>query len=352
MRRGRARRAVPCGRAPGRARAAPPASRHRRAATMPAPARRDRRARPGDAACAARRRSSAISPVRASVGSSHSGNAGTRSRAAAMVRRSACAVRPFGERIDRLDRRHVRELGLRDHEVRMHHLQHAVVHRHGARHDAALADRQQALDVILAGIEIGDDDVAGAVARIDEIGRARPVRRGRAMPVDRHRDGDDAAGHDIAQHRPRPPVDGTGRQVQQEIDDARRLLAAEQPAVEPRDLVADPRQHRDRREQGIENTGTHRCSLWHARGVGQRADVLSFVCANRSVVSRSPARTTRDADFDPLEVARASETSASDQTIQYQTSLSRDVIGLQQTCAVQSCTNLRNKTSRITGGSL
>ena len=161
--------------------------------------------------------------------------------------------------------------------------------RHGARDDAALADRQQALEVILARIEIGDDDVAGAVARIDEVGRALSVRRGRAVPVDRHRDGDDAARHDVPQHRPRPPVDGTGRQVQQEIDDARRLLAAEQAPVEPRDLVGDPRQRRDRREQRIENTGTHRCSLWHHAAPGNAPMLLPSITRIALAAGRSPA---------------------------------------------------------------
>ncbi len=170
---------------------------------------------------------------------------------------------PLGERVDRLNRRQARKAGFIDHEIGMHHLQHAVIERHGARHDAASAHRQQPVDMILARVEIGDDEAAGVVAGIDEIGRPRPVGRWRAVAVDRHRDGDDATGHDIAQHRPRPPVDGPGRQVEHEIDDARRVLAAEQPAIEPRDLVADARQRRDRREQGIEDTRTHGRSVLH-----------------------------------------------------------------------------------------
>jgi hypothetical protein len=140
-----------------------------------------------------------------------------------------------------------------------------------ARYDAPLAHRQQPVDVILAGIEIGDHETAGVVAGIDLVGRPRPVRRRGAVAVDRHRDGDDRAGHDIAQHRTGAPVDRPGRQMEYEIDHARRVLAAEQPAIEPRHLVADAGQGGDRREQGVENAGTHGGSVLHraARGNGR-----------------------------------------------------------------------------------
>ena len=138
----------------------------------------------------------------------------------------------------------------------MHHLQHAVVERGGARHVAELADRQELLQIVLARVEIGQRDVAGLVAGIDLIRRARTVRRRRAMAVDRHRHGHDRVGHDVAQLRPRAAVDRAGRQMEQEIDDARRL-ALEQPREQLLELRPDAGQAGQRGEQRIEHRRAH-----------------------------------------------------------------------------------------------
>jgi hypothetical protein len=66
----------------------------------------------------------------------------------------------------------------------MHHLQHAVIERHRPGHVAARPDREELLQILAPRIEIGDDEVAGAVARIDQIGGARAAGRGRAVSVD------------------------------------------------------------------------------------------------------------------------------------------------------------------------
>src|SRR5262249_56804746 len=112
-------------------------------------------------------------------------------------------------------------------------------------------------DVILLGAEIGEHDVAGVVARIDEVGRARAAGRRGAMAVDGDRNGHDRAGLDVAQLRPRATVDRAARQVKKEVDDARAILAAGDAAQELVDLPADARQDRRRGEQGTEKRWPH-----------------------------------------------------------------------------------------------
>ena len=92
------------------------------------------------------------------------------------------------------------------------------------------------------------------------------------MAVDGHRHGGDAARHDVAQLRPRPAVDGAGRQMEQQIDHARRrILAAEQPAIELFQLRPDPGQGGQRREQRIEQRGTHADLIHLSSRFGERA---------------------------------------------------------------------------------
>src|SRR5262249_20610550 len=56
-------------------------------------------------------------------------------------------------------------------------------------------------------------------------------------------------------------VDHAGRQVEQEIDQARPLGTPEQAAVVLLQLRSDTRQHPNRREQGIEEAGPHAASV-------------------------------------------------------------------------------------------
>ncbi len=71
----------------------------------------------------------------------------------------------------------------------MHHLQMAVVERDGAGDVAQFAFGQELFQIILARVEIGDGQRVGVVACLDIVGRARPVRRRRAMPLDGDGDG-------------------------------------------------------------------------------------------------------------------------------------------------------------------
>ncbi len=114
------------------------------------------------------------------------------SSAASTALRTWLRREPFGQRIDRLDQRQLGEIGLVDHAVGMHHLPHAVVERDRAGDVAPLADRQQLFEIVRARVEEGEDDVAGVVAGIDLIGRARAVGRRRPVAVDGDRDRDDA----------------------------------------------------------------------------------------------------------------------------------------------------------------
>jgi len=172
---------------------------------------------------------------------------------------------PLGQRIDWLDERHRSEPRLVDHAVGMHHLQHAVIECRGARHIAAAADRQQFLDHLAWRGEIGDGQRAGVVARIDDIGRARAVRRRRAMRIDMDRDGHDRTGHDFRKLRPRAAVDRAGRQMQHEIDHTCHVVAAGEPAIKLLHLVGDARQRRHRREQGVEEGRAHTAILRRAQ---------------------------------------------------------------------------------------
>jgi hypothetical protein len=78
------------------------------------------------------------------------------------------------------------------------------------------------------------------------------------VPIDRDRYGHDAARHHIPELGLRAPVDGSGREMEYEIDDARRLVTAKQAAIEPLDLRSDAGEGRDRGEQWIENRRAHR----------------------------------------------------------------------------------------------
>ena len=169
---------------------------------------------------------------------------------------------PFGERIDRLDHRQLVELGLAHHAVGMHHLQHAVIERGHARHVAHLAGRKELFEIVALGVEIGERQCAGVVVGFDAIGQPRAVRRRRPVAVDGHRDGRDGAWHHVAEYRPRPAVDGAGRQMEQQVDHARRrILAAEQLAVELFELRPDARKRGQRGEQRIEQRGAHGTTL-------------------------------------------------------------------------------------------
>ena len=134
----------------------------------------------------------------------------------------------------------------------------AVVERRGARDVAQRAFGKELFQIILARIEIGDGQRIGVVAGVDIVGRAWPVRRRRAVPVDGDRDRHDRFRNDVAEFRPVAPVDENGRQVEQKVDDARRLVVAPDQAAEQLfELRPDSRQGRQRSEKRIEDRRAH-----------------------------------------------------------------------------------------------
>jgi hypothetical protein len=80
--------------------------------------------------------------------------------------------------------------------------------------------------------------------------------------------------------------------MEHEIDDARRVLAAEQPAIEPRHLVADARQVGDRRKQGVENTGTHGGSVLHRTDRGNGRVVIATVNLQPVLAAQAAIKST------------------------------------------------------------
>ncbi len=113
----------------------------------------------------------------------------------------------FRQRVDRLDQWQRRKLRLGDHAVGMRHLQHAVIERDGAGHVAPRSDRKKLLQILSPRVEVDEDEIAGPIARIDEIGRARATRRRRAVALHGHGDGDDSSRHDVAQLGTRSAID-------------------------------------------------------------------------------------------------------------------------------------------------
>src|SRR5215469_6812678 len=138
----------------------------------------------------------------------------------------------------------------------------AVIEGRDAGNVADLGDGIELLQIILARVEIGDGQRIGVVARLDIVGRARPMRRRRPVLVDRDRDGDDAVRRHGAEFRLIAAVDETARQMKQKIDETRRLaVAAEESRIEFFQLRPDPRQRGERRKERIEDGWTHRVRI-------------------------------------------------------------------------------------------
>jgi hypothetical protein len=162
-------------------------------------------------------------------------------------------MQSLGHRIDRIDQRQRREALRVHHALGMEHLQVPVVQGGDAGDVTQFALGQELLQIVLACVEISDGERVGIVARLDIVRRARP------MPVDRRRNRHHRIGRDLRELRLVAPVDKAARQVEQQVDDARRLTlaAAQKPREYFFELRADAGQSRQRREQRIEHRRTH-----------------------------------------------------------------------------------------------
>ena len=141
-------------------------------------------------------------------------------------------MQPFGERIDRVDQRQMGKACCIDHAVGMQHLQMAVVQRRGARNITQLALGKKFLQIVAPRVEIGDGERVGLVAGVDVVGRPRPVRRRRPVAIDGDGDGHHRIGLDLGELGLVAPIDETGRQVKQQIDDPRPFALARQEVPE------------------------------------------------------------------------------------------------------------------------
>jgi hypothetical protein len=139
----------------------------------------------------------------------------------------------------------------------MHDLRGAVEHLQGAGDETFGADRQQLFDIARLRPEIGQHHVAGIVAGIDQMRRARIAPRRRAVPVDGDLQRHHGARNSIADFRPGAAIDHAYRQMQQQIDEARRLTAVEQIAQQSVLFRPDASKARDRRKQRIEQSRAH-----------------------------------------------------------------------------------------------
>jgi len=83
------------------------------------------------------------------------------------------------------------------------------------------------------------------------------ARWGGPMTIDRDFQRHHRSRNRLADFWPRPAVDDAGRQVQQQIDQPRRLIAAEQIAQQLVLLRPDAWKGRDRRKQRIEQSRAH-----------------------------------------------------------------------------------------------
>jgi hypothetical protein len=90
-----------------------------------------------------------------------------------------------------------------------------------ARDVALRARRQELFEISPVASKPGEDDIAGLVAGIDNVRRARAAGRRRAMAVDRDMQRRDRSGDGIANRRAGAAVDDGRRQMKEQIDDAR-----------------------------------------------------------------------------------------------------------------------------------
>ena len=178
-----------------------------------APARpgRRRRASAGDAARAALRRSSAREPAQRRLRRSIPAvAAGARAPPCGRLGDDA-RIKPFGQAIDRLDRRHPGELLGVHHPVGMDHLQLAVPQLQLAGHPARRADRQALLDPLDLARKNTSSTSPVSSSTSTLYGALRARARRRAMLDDARLDRGDRVALGLGDFRPGAAVDAPRR---------------------------------------------------------------------------------------------------------------------------------------------
>jgi hypothetical protein len=150
----------------------------------------------------------------------------------------------------------------------MHHLQSAVIETDATRQISSGSDRQHFFDALARDVEINNLDRICLVGRHDLVGRTAASRQ---MTFDRNFDGCDGVGLHLAKFRSPAPVDRGIGQVKQHIDHT-RFRPVEQPSEGLCELGADALQARQRRKQGIEDSGAHGGESGEGTAESQQAD--------------------------------------------------------------------------------
>src|SRR5262249_53541607 len=116
---------------------------------------------------------------------------------------------------------------------------------------------KQFLQVILARVKEGQDEIARLIACIDLIRRPRPMGGRRAVAIDRDRNGDDLIKHHVAQLWTRAAVDHAGRPMKHQVDDARGAVACKQSIEQFFELWPNAGKRGDGSKQGTKNDWPH-----------------------------------------------------------------------------------------------
>ena len=191
-----------------------------------------------------------------------------------------------GHRIDRLDQRQAGEILFVDDVVRVDHGRAAVEPLDLAADIERRADRQRLFEIVAMGVEEGEGDLAGVVMGEDPPRNAPVAARRLLVTVDADLEGDDGAFRRQRDARLVAPVDDADGKVEEEIDDARRVLLvrpADQPAERDAELRPDAGKAGDRAEEGVEDVRAH------GVGRGQAARPALMRCSSLALSFASRA---------------------------------------------------------------
>ena len=156
-----------------------------------------------------------------------------------------------GQRIDGLDRLHAVPLVERRDVVGVHHLDFAAVVLDAPAHHPQGPFRQLLVQPVALHVE-EDQRQKSRLVGAEDLGWAAPVGR-RHVRVDPHRESRRGAVLCLHDFRCVAPVDQARRQVPEQVHHQR----PGQPLVRRRGAGADPRKHRGRREQRVEDCRAH-----------------------------------------------------------------------------------------------